>query len=662
MYRTNDSLTQRLLSLPDSDSNGYIRDYRPSLKAHYDGAASSYINPLDMNEANGFNKEDQADFFIVPPKRTDDVFSKAEVTSGLTSDTRKKSLETSRKEFDKLLDSAFQLISEATALHRNATQPASPSVPVPPSVQPPVKTFGRAKSVKKPMRSTQDTLDIPRIEVEAVSADEMDDDAIDSDAIKSVITGNKSDDASHQSGQPTRILVVDTSRSRTEEQGSGESDDGREFVPLKTGSNEQPNPMFTKQTLSPTSESSAATLNRRKSLLDNLKTNFTSKHFGPSSSTTTATPATGVSALSTLMDKKAVQSNPFAEAYSRFGAKTDPNAMRLQIFLPFSKEALKPIFIAVHKDASVDEVIGYTLFEYVNANRLPMIPQHLWIIKQWNLRIVEDDGSIDDDFPALERSRKIQKYAFDRFALCEQTPIEPIKQKKQQTQQEQLAEEASVLMKVHLYSTLEVKQTTTMQLPLRVPMVDVFQRICLKRKYDPKDYVLKMADTKTDIPLDKTLEQLNITEFCFLKRSSGGAGDIFLRPPDEETPTTDNNMELTEDFRSIYKQYKVVYKHLMGKHDRILILDGEHIHLVVPEGKALFDMGKTTNSFHVSAIISCETNKSKPGSTGFKISVQRDKDLKVYDLDASSAAEMEQIRSRITQMVLFHRRSVGIAL
>lgn len=68
-----------------------------------------------------------------------------------------------------------------------------------------------------------------------------------------------------------------------------------------------------------------------------------------------------------------------------------------------------------------------------------------------------------------------------------------------------------------------------MQMLLHIPMSEVFVIICNKRKYDPKDYILKMADTKTDVPLDQTLEQLNVTEFCVLKRSSGGGIYIFTQ-------------------------------------------------------------------------------------------------------------------------------------
>lgn len=93
---------------------------------------------------------------------------------------------------------------------------------------------------------------------------------------------------------------------------------------------------------------------------------------------------------------------------------------------------------------------------------------------------------------------------------------------------------------------------------MNMTMSEVFNAICSKRKYDPKDYILKMADTKTDVPLDLTLEQIKQTEFCVLKRSSGGAGDIFLHAPKEvETVQVGLYSQLftLEDCRSIYKVF-----------------------------------------------------------------------------------------------------------
>ena len=57
-------------------------------------------------------------------------------------------------------------------------------------------------------------------------------------------------------------------------------------------------------------------------------------------------------------------------------------------------------------------------------------------------------------------------------------------------------------------------------------MSEVFESICKKRKYDPKDYVLKMPDTKTDVPMNVTLESLGVTEICVLKKDRGGGNSF----------------------------------------------------------------------------------------------------------------------------------------
>lgn len=115
------------------------------------------------------------------------------------------------------------------------------------------------------------------------------------------------------------------------------------------------------------------------------------------------------------------------------------------------------------------------------------------------------------------------------------------------------------LLRVHLYSTIEVKQTTVLKAPSNTLLSDVFEQICEKRKYNTADYVLKMADTKTDVPLDKTLEQLKVMEFCVLKRDRGGAGDIFLRPPDESNANDDLPRFLSADEYSVYKVFPQSY-------------------------------------------------------------------------------------------------------
>ena len=69
------------------------------------------------------------------------------------------------------------------------------------------------------------------------------------------------------------------------------------------------------------------------------------------------------------------------------------------MFLPFSSTA--SFEITVKKDANVQEVIGYTLYEYVNKGFDPPIPTHLYDTSLWSVRIAEEDGIIDDDFPGI---------------------------------------------------------------------------------------------------------------------------------------------------------------------------------------------------------------------------------------------------------------------
>ncbi len=73
----------------------------------------------------------------------------------------------------------------------------------------------------------------------------------------------------------------------------------------------------------------------------------------------------------------------------------------LKIYVPFSNDPSTPLEIIVKKDAKVEDVIGYALYEYVNEERLPPLEDTMCDVVCWNMRIVEDDGKIDDDFPGI---------------------------------------------------------------------------------------------------------------------------------------------------------------------------------------------------------------------------------------------------------------------
>ncbi|KAJ1912498.1 Component of a membrane-bound complex containing the Tor2p kinase [Mycoemilia scoparia] len=142
------------------------------------------------------------------------------------------------------------------------------------------------------------------------------------------------------------------------------------------------------------------------------------------------TPPPSESGMSHLLNKnKDIAANPFTEEFSPFGGLENANYMELKIFIPQVQGEttsdggiMKPLKVSVQKNVTVEQGIGYILFHYINEQLTPPLPQDKLDVVEWTLRIAEDDGEIDEDFPVLERTRVISKFAFDTFALCLATP------------------------------------------------------------------------------------------------------------------------------------------------------------------------------------------------------------------------------------------------
>lgn len=110
--------------------------------------------------------------------------------------------------------------------------------------------------------------------------------------------------------------------------------------------------------------------------------------------------------------------NIFAKDYSFVGGKGEPNPIRLKIYFPFSAEPQRPILVSIKRDATVEEAIGYSLFQYVEEKMQPLLDSIVSInrISAWNMRICEDDGAIDEDFPGKQASTV--RHFFLHHYLC----------------------------------------------------------------------------------------------------------------------------------------------------------------------------------------------------------------------------------------------------
>lgn len=446
------------------------------------------------------------------------------------------------------------------------------------------------------------------------------------------------------------------------------------------------------------------------------------------------------SALSALIAEKATAAeNPFAE-YSFVSGRGENKPIRLCVYLPFSTKPYEPVSLVVRPDAILDDVIGYILYDYIEQKREPELDETAYDLAEWVLLIAEDDGEVEDDLPALDRTRKVDRISFDQFALCRATPsqvkqndiyraklgrVKPdadlLRKKKEATKtplsssiphsvhNEQTTDTTETVIdtaseppyplntqqnepdastvavpvpsskatltkaampmtplkyfRIKLMTSDEVSATTTIPVYAEMFIGDVLELVSRKRKLDPNEYMLTIGDSNIIVPNDTTVENMKgITDLTLTKKAMNltipssshlwrspikRKKDEIIHPmyfstTDTQSPSTSAN----ETLFSQYKKYTVSRKMPMfiSKRVYILAIDGEHIHLMPPEHKGMFDSVKTT-SFHANAVKSCKQSSKAP--TNFKVIVLKDRDFKTYDLEAENIKEANEICARI---------------
>jgi target of rapamycin complex 2 subunit MAPKAP1 len=155
------------------------------------------------------------------------------------------------------------------------------------------------------------------------------------------------------------------------------------------------------------------------------------------------------SSLSAMLASSDASSNPFAELYAAISGRGESAATNVQVFFPHAKQQTgKAMDLNVRMDATVEEVIGFALWTYWKEGWLPKLTDGLsgeddprWETKLsavgWIVRIAEEDGEVDDDFPrksfatlqngltnfalAPDRLGRISKFNADAYAVLEAT-------------------------------------------------------------------------------------------------------------------------------------------------------------------------------------------------------------------------------------------------
>ncbi|OJA09315.1 hypothetical protein AZE42_07476 [Rhizopogon vesiculosus] len=410
------------------------------------------------------------------------------------------------------------------------------------------------------------------------------------------------------------------------------------------------------------------------------------------------------SALTAILVSSGGATNPFSELYGSISGRGETASMDVKVFFPHAKEPRsESMTLNVRKDATIEEVIGFALWTYWEEGWLPELNENtkdgdpkLSAIG-WVMRIAEDDGEVDEDFPPPDRTGKISRFGSEVFAVLPATPLQ-IQQNKQleskiqrrpsrvmaaPKRQETGPTGGLVLPSVsgpasamfgttpilssslgpssshgpQLFLRIRVADTadavhisTTIPVSAGMYMQEALELVCRKRKLaNPKDYALIVNDLNMLAYLDRTVASLaGRRELTLVKRTM--LPQLGIEPESRSARTTDPNASIFKrisdvpevqlggaaDYAAAYKRYTIYRKMpMLARQERTLAIDGVYIHIMpsANRAKAVFDSGKTV-SFHIKNINQCQ--QSAKSSTLFKIIVQRDSGSKRYDFEADT--------------------------
>ncbi|KJA14847.1 hypothetical protein HYPSUDRAFT_208357 [Hypholoma sublateritium FD-334 SS-4] len=421
------------------------------------------------------------------------------------------------------------------------------------------------------------------------------------------------------------------------------------------------------------------------------------------------------SSLSAMLASSGSSSNPFAEMYANISGRGESASTNVQVyFMHATHPHGKAMELNVRRDATVEEVIGFALWNYWEEAWLPKLDEGLsgeddpmWATRLsaigWILRIAEDDGEVDDDFPPPDRLEKVAKFS-EAYAILEATPAQiqqnrvleskiqrrpsrtvakkPVDKVVVPNQAISLAAPASamhgsslgsvlstslgpssshgpqIFLRIHTADAVHI--STTIPVSAGMYMQEALELVCRRRKLtNPNEFALLLADKSIIIPLDRTVASLQgKRELLLMKRSMlpqmgavalKGMGkttdpnaSIFKRMSD--TPEQQSSSIL--DYTAAYKKYTIYRKMpmLVARQERTLAIDGDYIHVMPSTNKArvVFDSGKTS-SYHIKSIADCQ--QSGKTSSIFKLILNRAAGNKRYDFEAESpklAAEIVQ--------------------
>lgn len=120
-----------------------------------------------------------------------------------------------------------------------------------------------------------------------------------------------------------------------------------------------------------------------------------------------------------LNAKKTQLAAPF-ESFATLNGKGEASPLMIRIYSPYCNTPSKPFEVLIRRlvrdengpdrPVHVSDLIGLALWRYNEEQLQPPLPSDKLNLNWWTLKMVEEGGEVDDDFPPLERTKPVAQF------------------------------------------------------------------------------------------------------------------------------------------------------------------------------------------------------------------------------------------------------------
>lgn len=237
------------------------------------------------------------------------------------------------------------------------------------------------------------------------------------------------------------------------------------------------------------------------------------------------------------------------------------------------------------------------------------------------------------------------------------------------------------ILRIFMNTVDDFAKTVGLSVTTDTTFGEVLDLVCKKKHLNKAEFVLKIFGTTIIVSGDKTVETLGEDkDLELIRRSYRETPNLGAsRTPSSFTTPILHSMTSTAPVAkkkailqphggtpdvvfSLGYQKFVVYRRqpmsFINRHERVLAIDGEYVHVMPSDSKTIFESPKTI-SLHISSIVGCKTSKKNPHNfrvrclapertkkaNSLKIAVLKSepRETKLYDFEATNTEQAFEI-------------------